>query len=161
MTKIALPLGLLSLLILQSCNATVRYNYGDHRGYHCNRYNNNCTYRRGWYRGSDRDYRRYRIVDSLAAASPLTANNSSAKLLAGDYGIKLSSAVQILAITNQAENRDAVVKKLRIQPSDLRAIAKLEQPSREVVEKVAQALGERPAKIERILKDFLADAKSE
>ncbi len=161
MTKLALPLGVLSLLLLESCNATVRYNYGDHRGYHCNRYNNNCTYRRGWYRGRDRDYHRYDLVEGVVAANSATTSNSSAKLLAEDYDIKYSSAAQILAITNQAANREEVVKKLQLQPRDLQALGKLELPSRESVEKVAQALGERPAKIEKILKDFLSDAKSE
>ena len=158
MKQIALTFGLLSLVALQACNVTVRYNYGDRRGYHCDRYNHNCTYRRGWYR----DDWRYRIVHDMEATANLaTASDSSAKLLARDYGIRYSSAQKILAITNQADNRDAVIKRLGVPASDLRAIAKLESPSRDTVEKVAHALGERPEKLERILKDFLADAKSE
>jgi hypothetical protein len=162
MTKIlaASTFALFTLVTLQSCNATVRYNYGDHRGYNCNRYNDNCHYRRGWYSRHDRDYG-YRRLEEITASNELAASESSASMLAGDYGIKFSSAEKILAITTNAVNRDEIVKKLNISNSDLKAISKFELPSREIMQNVAQALQERPAKIERIFTDFIADAKAE
>lgn len=162
MTKIlaASAFALFTMISLQSCNATVRYNYGDHRGYNCNRYNENCSYRRGWYSGYDRDYG-YRRLEGVAASNELASAESPASMLAGDYGIKFSSAEKILAITTNSINRNEIVKKMKISRSDLKAISKFELPSREIMQSVARSLGERPAKIERILTDFIADAKAE
>lgn len=148
--------ALFAVVALQSCNATIRYGYGDHRGYNCNRYNNDCGYRRGWYSGYPRRHGGNRFIEETA----IVADNS-AILLANDYGIKVSSAEKILAITTNATNRDTVVKKLNLSNADMKAISNLEMPSRASVQNVANSLGERSAKVERLLTDFIADVKAE
>lgn len=155
-------LALLALLTLQACDVSVSYEYGNSRSYRCRYYGDCGYYGRGWYRGHRRHHGHHGPHRFMEESNSVTTNatSDSAKLLAADYGIRLSSAQEILALAGNTAARSEAAQSLNLSRNDLLAIANLQMPSKETVLKVARALNESPKKINRLLVDFIVDAKA-
>lgn len=147
-------LGLIAVLLLQSCDVSVSYGYG----YPCGYYSGCGGYGRGWHRGHRRHRRHHNILVNNFSA---VANEpSDASLLAADYGIKLSSAEKILDVAANTEGREEAIRALRLSQEDLTVMKQFEMPSSYGVNKMARALDEKPEVLEKLIADFLKDAKA-
>lgn len=155
-------LAVIALLTLQACDVSVSYDYGYSRSYRCRYYGDCGYYGRGWYRGHRRHHGNHGPHRFMEESNSVVVNaaTDSAKLLAADYGIRLSSAQEILALAGNSAARSEAAQSLNLSRSDLVAIANLQMPSKETVLKVAGALNERPKKIQRLLADFIVDARA-
>lgn len=85
---------------------------------------------------------------------------SSAEALASDFSIRSESALALLKATS-GQIEDQQIGALGLESSDLMALAQLQMPSRDGIEKVAKALNEDPEKIERIADSFVTDVKAQ
>ena len=84
----------------------------------------------------------------------------SAKLLAQDYGISPASAQAVVDLTRSKDQAGALAK-MGVGVEDMTALAKLEMPSEEGIQKMADTVGEDSSKIEKVLSGFISDARAE
>lgn len=97
--------------------------------------------------------------DPRSNAVSVNANHvDGAVLLAQDYGIKVSSAQKILALAGSS-NKIQALAQLGLHVEEGMALMKYEMPDSTVIHTVAAKLGERPAAIKRLVRDFLQDIK--
>jgi len=81
-------------------------------------------------------------------------------LLSLNYSIKEEAAAKIINFAS-GNDRETSLNAMGVSLEEMTPLANLEMPTRESVAKIAAALDESDAKVERILSDFIADMKAE
>ena len=136
--------------------------------------------RGGWNRGDDRDHggwnrgghdgddrrggrgERSSVAgqsNDIGAVAQSNSAQDSATLLAGDYGIAVSSAAKIIQFA-AGENMSQSLQDLNLSPEEASALANLNMPTDATVQKVASKLGEASSTMKKIFSDFVQDASS-
>jgi hypothetical protein len=84
---------------------------------------------------------------------------SSAEEMAQEFGIRVESAEMILGLAHTGNEQQ--LNRLGIETSDLAALVQLQMPSHEGIERVAKALNEEPARIEKVAQSFVTDVRAQ
>ena len=87
------------------------------------------------------------------------AEKNPTRLLAKNYDIKESSAQKIIAFAGK-KNKMKMLPELGLTSKDVAPLLRLEMPEQASIQKISTKLEEDPAKIERLLADFVGDIKS-
>jgi hypothetical protein len=133
----ALGVLFVAAMMFQSCNVSVGVGHGHGHGSDWGWHHG------GWHHGG------HHHLNALGM--------EPAEELARDFGIRVESAQTILNIAQNAN--DEQIAKLGIESTDLMALAQLQIPSHESIEKVAKALNEEPANIEKVAQSFVSDVR--
>jgi hypothetical protein len=142
-----------SALALASCRVSVGYyqNVGFYRHHHHHSY---CQH--------------HRCSENMAAYSFDGGNESqvdieqSAQTLAHDFAIRPESARKIIeAINTDSSQLKDQFERIGVPEKDVKALADLQMPSQNSIQKVAHALNEDPAKIEGMTIRYIEDMKQQ
>ncbi len=175
-----------ALFLFQSCEAVVNggweYDHGWHHGYPHHEYphlgpwhpvpvHGGGHYEGGHHGGSGHGSHHLTAMsdelletganaDAEAGMTSYAHQDDSATQLASEFGIQQQSAEAILAVTRGGDAQQMTAQ-LGLDASDLAALAQASMPSQKAIAQVAKALGEDPAKIEKIAQSFVSDVSAQ
>lgn len=167
LSKGMLGLALLSLTLLQACNADFTYSPGGYHGggwgyghHHGGYYGGHHGGYHGGHHGGHRPWPYRSNLMSTESSIVAPSNFSLAtQAFARDFGVSQQSAEKILTIA-QSKHLKRDLKQLGLELRDFMPLKNLEMPSDQSIHRVAQVLGEEPNKIEIVFSRFISDMKA-